>query len=457
MSEVKANPWPLYIDLSQGHPLCVETPHGSVHIELLSIDTVTRPECWAEDLDEGSVIDKAYLRLRVGDKEVVLRHAPFAMPQTVGNWQVMVETVVGADCEWKTNKLLPEGVEARIAIQHINASWGPADLAFPLPGYRWRANSNYQNTWSALVPYQKKLYCHRGEDFGGAPDHLDVVAVQSGMVTKSPLPNGDSRSNALCLQMDDRAYWCYCHMNTGSLLPNANEGQRLGRREIFGKLGSTYLGKEDLIADPHLHLDLTLDNRRVNAFPFLVQAYFSTFDDPILPIAGCYRSSRVGEPIELDGSASMARQGREIVSWQWNLSNGTTANIAKVPILYANPGLYSEELVVRDDAGNEDRDYVQVRVWKDGQKPMPLWIETHPARGLNPGEPLNIQIRHYELTDTVKIDFGDGTPCAQTNGEAVTHPYAAPGSYTITATTSGPHKEPMTSRLRIVVENTNYK
>jgi hypothetical protein len=143
----------------------------------------------------------------------------------------------------------------------------------------------------------------------------------------------------------------------------------------------------------------------------------------------------------------------EIVSYTWRLHDGTVVENAVARVTYEKPGLYSEQLVVRTDAGYDDRDFAQVRVFDPdrGRKIARGWAYYTPVRGIKPGTTVLFWNRLVGMAGPVTIDFGDGSP-KQTIHREVEHAYAESGLYTVTLSGQGPDNEPATVRLRVVVE-----
>src|SRR5690606_18831856 len=160
-----------------------------------------------------------------------------------------------------------------------------------------------------------------------------------------------------------------------------------------------------------------------------------------------------GQTVALDGSRSVARPGRRIVSMVWRLHDGRTVEGATAEIACDRPGLYSEELTIRTDDGWEDRGFAQVRVYDParGRDMVTGWIYHTPVRGIRPGDAVLLWNRLAGTVGPATIDFGDGAPAAIIDGETV-HRYESPGLYTGTVSARGPEDEPATVRMRVVVE-----
>ncbi|PKP63021.1 MAG: hypothetical protein CVT86_06285, partial [Alphaproteobacteria bacterium HGW-Alphaproteobacteria-8] len=71
-----------------------------------------------------------------------------------------------------------------------------------------------------------------------------------------------------------------------------------------------------------------------------------------------------GQELAFDGAGSVDPDGR-IVSWLWRFGDGSEARGQRVSHVFAEPGLYRVELIVRDDTGHEaafDVDEALVRI-----------------------------------------------------------------------------------------------
>jgi hypothetical protein len=106
------------------------------------------------------------------------------MPITVHGLRLYVGTILERAENAEIADLKDVRGQVRLTACAAGEPWGPATLVFSLRNYRWRSAA-YNNTWSALVPYNK-LYYHWGEDYGAIPDRLDVVAPFEGTVIATP-------------------------------------------------------------------------------------------------------------------------------------------------------------------------------------------------------------------------------------------------------------------------------
>lgn len=94
------------------------------------------------------------------------------------------------------------------------------------------------------------------------------------------------------------------------------------------------------------------------------------------------------------------------------------------------PGYYAQELIVKADNGEEDRDAIHLCVI-DPQSPGNYgagWAYYHPSRDIKPGTSVMFWSRLAAADQT--IDFGDGS-AAQTIAGGLHHAYEKPGLYTV--------------------------
>src|SRR5690606_24660802 len=102
--------------------------------------------------------------------------------------------------------------------------------------------------------------------------------------------------------------------------------------------------------------------------------------------------------------------------------------------------------------GSVDVDFLQVRVYEParGRAIARWWVHMHPGRGLTPGMTALLWNR-LDYAENVVTDFGGG-PTAEHFGTAAEHVYKQSGLHIVTVTGRGPKDEPVTVRLRVIVE-----
>ncbi len=442
--------WPYTFALDIGESTTFSLAQTEHTFTLRSVDYVWAPDYWIRHTEARQVICAAEVGVEVDGVETTLWQRPYQMPVEVSGLRVYVETTQRWATESEMAQLPDLEKVARFSVVPAGQPWGPEEIRFPIQDYRWRAAS-YNNTWSSLVPYNK-LYYHRGDDFGAIPDRLNVLAMLAGEVTASPVPLA-AASNAIAVRSVSGLTVRYAHMNIELLDPHLIEGAHVQTGQVLGKTGCTWNGYRSQWADPHLHVSFAVSDMRVSSYPYFVEAYLRDYPDDILPVAGGYYFTTVGEPVLLDATRSVARDGCAIASYTWRLHNGTRVNHPVAEVSYDVPGQYAEELTVTAENGVGDRDFAHVRVY-DPDAPPPEafgWVYSWPLRGLQPGTPVLFWNRLMNTRGPVTIDYGDGWPPIVIEEEAW-HTYSVPGLYTVTLLGYGAREDVVMAKFRVIVE-----
>lgn len=443
--------WPTVFEAKQDVPVVLKTPSGSTQLTLRGVQHVFEADYWTGKTPDHKTFAEAKVEIEVNGKRYQLLHRPYEMPVTIGGVRLYVETTR----EWLAGGGLgrrkPLDGDVRLSAVPAGQTWGPESAVFPIANYRWRS-STYRNTWAALVPFNV-LYYHRGEDFGAIPDRLDLLAMLPGVITHSPLPSGDGRSNSLTLDVGDNVKLGYAHMNTESIKPEAKKGASVTLGMPLAKTGMTWNGEKSQHNDPHVHMDLQRDGVGFSPYPMMVESYFRTYSDPLIAVAGGFAFTTIGQSVDLDGSRSVARPGRSIRSYRWRLHDGTEIKGAKATVKFDRAGYYAQELIVVADDGSEDRDAVHVRVYDPASGPDGIasgWVYSSPTRGIKAGDPVTFWSR-LGGSQNLTIDFGDGSAAQPMSGDA-SHAYARAGIYTVTFRGSAARDENVIHKLRVRVE-----
>ena len=421
-------------------------------ITLNSVKTLLEPNYWFND---SLIIQNYYqadVELNISGKQVTLHHRPYQMPEVSDGLRIYIENIKEWDEHGKLGRTGAMKKQVRIAVCMENEPWGPETILFPINNYLWRA-AVYNNTWSGLVPFNL-LYYHRGEDYGVIPDRLDVVSSIGGKIISTPVPDGAKGSNGVSIESPDGIIFRYAHMNFETIVKYP-VGTEVKAGTVLGKTGMTWNGQKNQIYDPHLHVGLKLKGiRGVASFPYLMEAYLRKYPDQVLAIAGGYRFATIGKPVELDAGRSITRDNLPIKSFIWKLSNGETIQAPKTTIIYNQPGLYSEELIVESGEGYQDRDFLYVRVCdpERGKNIASGWAYYYPVRGIKPGMEILFWNRLKKTTSDVNINFGDNSLWYKISKET-THKYEKAGHYVVTLKSTGPENEPATLKMEVIVEN----
>jgi len=420
---------------------------GRRTVRFLGLTERTEPYFQSAD---GKIVDamvSAEIAVEIDGRRRTFTGGPFRMPAVLDG----LAFLLGGTRNW-SGGIVPDPLakEVRLEIRDASRPWvDPGSLVFPIRNYRWRA-AGYQHTYLALAMGQARVYYHRGEDMGMIPDLDQALAMKRLRVVAVPGLKGDGKSNSVTLEDAAGLVFRYAHMNTPHILPSLVPGVWLEAGAPLGLTGNTWQGGP--VSDPHLHVEVrdAATGTFRNTFPLIVAAYRHSYPGELLPIGGGWRHLYAGESITLDGSLSLAGTGRKIVSYAWEFTDGSRADGPAVTRTYARPGTYSERLMVTDDRGRRDSDFVEVFVLERGAKQGAPYgfIDYYPVRGIRPGTEVRFHTRYPRGPD-VTIDFGDGSriPYAET----ATHRFAAPGTYVVTV--SGPDRGagPGTLRARVVV------
>jgi PKD repeat protein len=169
---------------------------------------------------------------------------------------------------------------------------------------------------------------------------------------------------------------------------------------------------------------------------------------PPVANAGLDFSVGQGSAAQLDGSGSRDQDGT-IVSYAWELGDGSTGTGASVSHVYADDGAYTATLTVTDDDGASAADTVAVTV-----------ANAPPVADAGPDETGN-QLITFDFdgsrssdSDGVVVlfdwDFGDGTGV---EGAVVTHAYGDDGTYTVTLTVRDDDGASATDTLTVIATN----
>lgn len=441
--------WPVVFELNVGESFAMPTKAGPREVKLLAFEEVLQPDHWIKENQSHKIIAGAKVSVEINGEPLLLTLRPYQWPVEAQGVRIFVETTRNWASTPQLHPCPDVRKDVRFSAVEEGQGWGPADLRFHILNYRFRASS-YQNTWCSLVPYNK-FYYHRGEDLGAIPGKLDVCSMFDGVVTQSPLPEGDRKSNSVTIKNVSGSELRYAHMDLENIVPRVDLKAEIVAGEFLGKTGMTWNGQKVQHADPHLHLQLDYKQTTFALWPTLVEAYFRMYPDAVVAVAGGYHFAEVGEETVIDGSNSVARRGRRIVAYQWRLHDGKIVDAAVARVKCAKRGLFSEELIVKLDDGSEEKDFLQLRVY-DPKQATPIargWMHYSPTRGIQPETEITFWNRFADMKN-VQLDLGDGT--RKPFSGQVTHKYKEPGLYTVTATGEGPYDEPATVRLRVVVE-----
>jgi len=445
--------FPLLIEMDQGERYTYSAGDQSWDIRLHDIRLIKEKNFWFDKNLGQENYYKAEVAVSINGTDTVLVSRAYQMPLTIQGLRIGVEAVR----EWEADTNIDLGrignIEkaVRLSLSEASDPFAPATLKYPIADYLWHASS-YYNTWNSLVPYNHKYY-HRGEDMAAIPDQLPVIAMLPGKVVASPLPRGDGGSNSFMVECPNGVRYRYAHINTESFSQAFKKGDTIRAGQQIGLTGETWDGGKKQYSGPHLHAEFRYKDTKFNAYPALMEAYFRDYPDKVVAVAGGYRFAQQGDTLTLDGSRSLARKGEQIVQYEWITHTGDTLKNPLAKLSFPNPGLYSEQLLVTTASGEQDRDFLQVRIFdpERGKKIVNRHVMYTPVRNIEAGDSILFWNRLDNMESPVHIDFGDGSPTVTIEKE-LKHAYERPGNYIATYTTKGPDEEPATIQMEIKVE-----
>lgn len=446
---------PYIFELNIGESHIVNIDNNGIpfqkEIKLVNVISYSESNLWFSGDIPPSNFYQFEVQLEIENNLITLFSRPYEMPKTANGLRIYIENIKQMDESATYASIGDMKKDVRISVCLENETWGPDDFIFPIDEYVWRS-SVYNNTWSSLVPFNH-LYYHRGEDYGAIPDYFKVVAPCDGIITKSPLPEGDGASNAIRIQDSNGIEWRLSHMNIETIKKEFTEGTKVTAGTHIAKTGNTWSGGRNQKSDPHLHVDISVDGIKLGSFPFLMESYMRKYPDPVFAIAGGYRFTTIGEPIELNAERSFSRDFLPIKKFKWKLSNGELIEEAKTKIVYNKPGVYSEELIVESSEGYQDRDFLYVKVYDPSyNEPFARgWAYYLPLRGIKPGTEVLFWNRLVRTDSEVRINFGDNDEWYPILTETK-YRYNKAGKYVVTLKTVS-KGGPATIQMEVTVED----
>jgi PKD repeat protein len=138
------------------------------------------------------------------------------------------------------------------------------------------------------------------------------------------------------------------------------------------------------------------------------------------------------QAVNFNAAASKAPAGASIAGYSWDFGDGTSGAGLTASHAYAANGGYTVTLVVTDSTGKTATKSTTVTVGNDSPTAVFTVSPTAPTAGVN----VNFNGSQSTAIPGRTIvsytwSFGDG---GTASGQSVTHPFAAPGTYTVTLT-----------------------
>lgn len=403
------------------------------------------------------LVRRADVRVQVDGRPVDLVCAPYVMPTETAGLRIQADTTAG----WGN---APKQVQFSL--------WDAADpivdtARFGFPLRRFRVLSQGTQAYGEPVhlgagdgdPRGQRFYHDYGFDQAGFEGREEVASATDGKVVAF-WPSREDLCSVI-VRDGDGLVWEYGHLCAAA--PETVLGASIVRGQKIGILGRT--GPSGNFSHLHLGTFLSFDevaadhpNRRLNLYPWLVEAYRAAHPQALLAVARPHQTCLTGEKVVLDGSNSLAFDGRHVVEWRWTLPDGRTVKQPRVEAQFDRPGAYVAALWVKDDRGAEDVDFCQIKVFSrsDPEKAMPHIFMTYtPTEDVRPTQP--VTFRFWFQGDgggPIEVDFGDGTRLADYKSYAeVSHSFKTPGIHVVTARCEAGGK-PIMQKLKVIVTRT---
>lgn len=409
----------------------------SFTVKVVDLQEFSEQGCWEGGM--RTILYKALVTVEVNGVKGVVGVGPFYMPVVVNGLRIGGEITKG----FSDSAFIPlMDNDVRLIAKDASLPWYErGTFVFPIKGYRWGA-AGFHNAWLGFHdPARGKNYYHNGIDFDNPAQSELLAMIDQGTISKWGIGTRLTDPTGLSIR--------YYHLVDELLRRDLGNDSVLKKGEMFGHMGDGGTGDYG-----HLHLDAWYGEQFINVFPMLVQAYLETFNEPI-SFPGHKRHAMVNSPIELDGSNSIAPEGRKIVSYLWQFTDGTTAKTPTVKRTYANPGTYSEELTVTDSTGAKATNSVMVFVYRPDAKVDAPYVEAMtywPMRDIKPGQKVVINRGLRGLWSNITLDYGDGAAETITNSGTTEHAWQKPGEYTLTIQGDSPGGHGILKRRVIVGE-----
>lgn len=434
------------VDMNIGETRQVELHDGTTaEVELLAVEPITDAV-----LDAVRRVD---VTVRVNGEKKTIQSGNYNLPVTVGGVQidapVTSDYLERAHIDWWN---LKKDARLRLWPEDSPYVW-PGTFVYPV-NQIWLASLTWYSNEPVDAPRPGgKIYYHAGLDLGGAEDMAEIYAATDGVVVSA-------RGNVLPGEPDepisprydvvyirDARGWYYRYSHLNSIESSLEVGDRVRAGQQIG-----LLGKEGGSGGwTHLHFEIKSKQPSgewgtQDGYAFLWQAYRREHDPEILAIARPHKILYAGQTATLTAENSWAKG--EIDSYEWRLSDGSSATGQTVQRTYETPGTYSEIVKVTDAQGSYDYDFATVKVFEEkseGQNGPPgIHATYYPTFDIHPGEKVFFMVRARGVTEGYDVwNFDDGTDAyrvksninpdnhAEVGYSLTSHRFDAPGDYLV--------------------------
>jgi len=401
---------------------------------------------------------RAEIDVEVDGIPLHLTCAPYVMPTEIMGIRIQADTASG----WQNISKKAQFSIWDVKDPIINTN------TFGFPIHNYRLFSHGLQCYNEVVhlgrydgdPEGVTSYHDYGIDLAGYDGRDEIISCTDGEVI---LLRPKKKPHNVVIRDHQGLYWHYGHLD--SVLPGIKEGVKVKKGQKIGVLGKkgasgnfshlhlgTFLSKADLDADRR--------NRRLNLFPWIVDAYQAQYQKNCYAVAGPHRVIKAGQKVIFDGSQSLAFKTK-IVSYRWEFHDGKTVNSARAEKEFHAPGVYMATLQVKDKKGNEDVDFCRIKVFTASapEDRIPtIFMTYHPTNEILINQPIFFRFWLQAKNDEpFRVDFGDGTVIDDyTSYTEVTHRFEKVGIHIITAETNIDGM-PVTQKQKVIVKANTSK
>ncbi|MFA7491775.1 MAG: PKD domain-containing protein [Mariniphaga sp.] len=460
-------------ELNIGESQDVTLQNGEkVQLELLAIEVETD--------SVRNAIRGAKVKISVDGEEITLNTGNYNFPVTVGKVKI--------DCPF---------IQAYYSTAHRD-SWGlssdarfrlwpkdspfydPKEFTYPIQ-QKWFAGMSQSGNEPTYVDWGESrtpaVYYHAGFDFGGAEGMDKIFSATDGIVIAAgkAILNGyddfpsDVRPDVVWIK--NNFGWLFRYSHLDSIIAGIKPGDLVKTGQHIG-----YIGKQGH-SGGWVHFHFEIKHKEVpsgkwateDAYVYALEAYSRQHNPSLIAVARPHHLAYIGDPVTLDARKSMSFQGN-IVSYEWQFCDSTTASGAVQTKDYDMPGQYSEILKVTDSEGNVDYDFAIVQVYdkEKAQQVIPtIHPAYHPTLGIKTGDPVTFLVRTFNSTEGKEVwNFGDGSPTVEVQSETVDrknpvtgdyaktiHSFSKPGHYVVQVQRTNEEGLTAYGRLHVEVEN----